>query len=140
MKKDPFFLPKVPPVDRMCERCPFKPGGFARHHEDFAGIVQFVALGLPFYCHETVITSPLTTLKYSAKEKAPVPDPPFQKHFRSCKGAVLYKRGELPEGMLDGTCGADVASLQSSHETEDRSLADRRSGARASRPKPGKRR
>jgi len=25
----------------------------------------------------------------------PVPDPPIQDHFRSCLGAVKYKRGEL---------------------------------------------
>lgn len=101
LPKNPFFMPNGEVCDQMCDRCPFKPdgSGHAIHHEDFPNIVEHVAMGLRFYCHDTVIMSDETT--FDAEKN---PDPPFQDHFKLCKGAVLYKQGELelPDGV-DGT-------------------------------------
>ena len=38
--------------------------------------------GLPFYCHETAILDPRTTLD----EEGENPDPPYQEHFELCRG------------------------------------------------------
>jgi len=90
-----MFMPKYPCVEKMCEKCPFQSGGkgYARGHEDFPQILQSIELGMPFFCHETVILSVETTMGIVGGVVTPVP--PIQDHFRSCLGAVKYKRGEL---------------------------------------------
>lgn len=69
---------------KMCERCPFKSDetGYARHHEDYQKILNTVRMGLPFYCHETVVMDERTKL-----DKTGYPDPPLQPHFLLCQGA-----------------------------------------------------
>ena len=96
-KIDKFFLPKVPAVPTMCARCPFNQtgNGYAVDHPEFPDIVSNIQIGLPFMCHETVILHPDTTMKFDPVMGEPVPNPPFQDHFRSCKGAVMFKRGEI---------------------------------------------
>lgn len=92
-----LFMPKYPCVDAMCENCPFRAdgNGYARDHPDFPKIVQSVELGMPFFCHETVIKDERTTLTFDPLVGEEVPDPSVQPHFRSCLGAVKYKRGEI---------------------------------------------
>lgn len=92
-----LFMPKYPCVDKMCATCPFQPSGkgYARDHEDFPAILQTIELGMPFFCHKTVIEDHRTEVAYDFKAGEPVPDPPVQPHFRHCLGAVKYKRGEL---------------------------------------------
>jgi len=92
-----LFQPKYPAVEQQCANCPFRSDGqgYAQDHPDFPMIVRNVELGLPFFCHETVIMSPQTTMTFDLAVGEQVPDPPIQPHFRSCLGAVKYKRGEL---------------------------------------------
>lgn len=94
-RRNSMFMPKYPCVESMCEKCPFHPSGqgFARKHEDFPDILQTIELGMPFFCHETVILDVRT--KMGIVEGVVTPVPPIQDHFRSCLGAVKYKRGEL---------------------------------------------
>jgi hypothetical protein len=69
----------------MCARCPFRPDGtgYARDHADFSRILASVEIGASFYCHETVVLDPRTTLD----ETGDVPEPQFQEHFEICRGA-----------------------------------------------------
>jgi hypothetical protein len=99
-RPDPFFLPKKPCVEKMCEGCPFSREGLTRGKNDlgdgeFERIKGIVRLGMAFYCHDTVWKDPRT--QYGAPvngEPVPVPN---QEHFRSCLGAFVYKRtGKLP--------------------------------------------
>lgn len=97
-----MYRPKGPVVDEMCARCPFKPdgSGFAVGHPDFPRIVQQVNLGLPFYCHETVIMHPDTKMVIIDGEKTPDPELGVQPHFKNCLGAVLTKQGKLPQPVI----------------------------------------
>lgn len=91
-----LYRPKGPVVAEICADCPFRPDGkgIAHGHPDFGKdgtIRQSVLMGLPFYCHETVLKDPRTIRKANG-------DPAFhpQPHFENCKSAVLIKQGILP--------------------------------------------
>lgn len=86
-KKPPIsFAPPMPRgqiCEKMCERCPFKSDetGYARHHEDYPKILATVRMGMPFYCHETVLLDERTQLGADGN-----PDPGIQPHFLLCQG------------------------------------------------------
>lgn len=94
-----MFMPKGPVCESMCKTCPFRPDGkgYARDHEDFPDIVQSVLLGLPFYCHQTVLMDPKTTFVGKGMNRTPMPI--VQPHFKNCFGAVALKRGEIPNPL-----------------------------------------
>lgn len=81
-------VPRGPVCEKMCARCPFKPdgSGYAVDHEDMPNIVQAVELGMPFYCHETVLFDERTK-----KDVAGDPDPTFQAHFELCRGGHEHR-------------------------------------------------
>ena len=86
---------------KMCARCPFKPDGYAQDHPDLPRIVQAVELGLPFYCHETVIMDARTT--FEDDEPSPVP----QSHFELCRGGherrmKVWREGVIKAGRVPG--------------------------------------
>ena len=80
----PRPVPKGKVCEKMCERCPFKPdgSGYAQDHPDLPRIIGNVELGLPFYCHETVLFDKRT-------KKTANGDPALlhQKHYELCRGA-----------------------------------------------------
>ncbi len=91
--------------EKMCARCPFKPDGkgYAQDHPDLPNIVRSVELGLPFYCHETVIMDARTTLDVD-DEPCPVP----QKHFELCRGGherhlKVWRAGVIKAGHTPRT-------------------------------------
>jgi hypothetical protein len=92
-----LFLPKYPCVKSMCSTCPFHPNGegYATEHEDFPKILMNIELGLPFFCHSTVLEHADTRFALDVVSGESVPEPCIQPHFRSCLGAVKYKRGEI---------------------------------------------
>jgi len=108
LKAKSLYMPKGPVVESMCARCPFNQAGkgYAVNHPDFPAILQSVQLGFPFYCHETVILHPDTTMSFDPSVGEKVPDPPLQPHFKNCKGAVMLKRGEIepPKIVPPFTC------------------------------------
>lgn len=73
----------------MCAKCPFRPDGtgYAKDHPDFPHILQSVEMGLPFYCHETVIFDPRTTMDSDGD----MPEPAVQKHFEICRGGHEHR-------------------------------------------------
>lgn len=91
MKKTIKLLSLLPPkprvalVEKMCERCPFKPdgSGYAVTHPDFPGIVAAVEMTGYFLCHETVILDERTSMDTAGER----PEPPMQDHFKGCQGA-----------------------------------------------------
>lgn len=95
----PASLPRPVPRgklhEKMCERCPFRPdgSGYAQDHEDFPRIVQAVELGLPFYCHETVLFDERTKMDYDCEN----PDPPYQEHFELCRGGHEHRMKKWEE-------------------------------------------
>lgn len=76
-------MPKGPLCEKMCKRCPFRPdgSGYAQDHPDLPNIIASVELGLPFYCHETVLFDPRTKMDVDGE-----PSPTHQSHFRLCRG------------------------------------------------------
>lgn len=89
---------------KMCERCPFRPNGkgYAAGHPDLPAIVKSVELGLPFYCHETVLLDPRTKLDDEG-EPSPVP----QQHFELCRGGherrmKVWRDGVIKAGRVPG--------------------------------------
>lgn len=99
-----LYQPKGPVRQSMCATCPFRPDGtgYARNHQDFEQIVRHVKLGLPFYCHQTVLFDRRTRFVRVGGERVPDPELGTQRHWENCKGAVLLKRGELPEPEAAG--------------------------------------
>lgn len=101
-----LFLPKGPVVEKMCESCPFKVSQeeftkYANDHGIRTGLIQIedikakAALGLPFYCHETVLNDETPMIEDpETAEMVPVPGVVYP-HWKNCLGAVMYKRGEL---------------------------------------------
>lgn len=88
----------------MCERCPFKPdgSGYARGHPDLPNIIRSVEIGMPFYCHETVIMDPRTTMDSDEQ-----PSPPVQAHFELCRGGherrmKVWREGVIKAGRVPG--------------------------------------
>jgi hypothetical protein len=83
----------------MCARCPFRPDGtgYARDHSDFPRILATVELGVSFYCHETAIMDPRTTLD----ETGDAPDPQVQSHFEICRGAYEHHMKAWEKRALD---------------------------------------
>lgn len=82
----------------MCAKCPFRPDGtgYARDHVDFPRIVATVEMGVAFYCHETAIMNPRTTMDDSGD----VPDPPVQPHFELCRGGREHYMQKWEERVL----------------------------------------
>lgn len=79
--------PKCETVERMCKGCPFKDNGRLAPFLTFKPgelerIKAGVEAGAVFYCHETVILDPRTTLDSERN-----PTPAIQPHFRGCRGA-----------------------------------------------------
>lgn len=85
----PRPVPKGKVCEKMCERCPFRPdgSGYAQDHPDLPRIVQSVELGLPFWCHETVIMDERTVMDAEGEEPAFSPQP----HFELCRGAHEHR-------------------------------------------------
>lgn len=82
---------------KMCDRCPFKPDGkgYAQDHPDLPNIVRAVELGMPFYCHETVILDSRTTF-----DAADEPHPVSQQHFELCRGGHERRMKVWREGVI----------------------------------------
>lgn len=80
----PRPVPRNKVCEKMCERCPFRPdgSGYARDHVDFPRIFSNARMGLPFYCHETVLFDKRTSVDINGN-----PSPDFQLHFELCSGA-----------------------------------------------------
>ena len=88
----------------MCERCPFKPdgSGYAQDHPDLPNIIRSVEIGMPFYCHETVILDQRTTMGSDDR-----PSPSVQAHFELCRGGherrmKVWREGVIKAGRVPG--------------------------------------
>lgn len=80
-------------TEKMCEKCPFRPdgSGYAVDHPDIVKIKWNVEVGLPFYCHETVIFDKRTSFKNGN------PNPTFQEHFELCRGGHEHRMKKWKE-------------------------------------------
>ena len=100
--KVPAEIPRPSPRTEVCEslcaKCPFRPdgSGYAADHPDFENIKQSVEMGLPFYCHETVLFDPRTKFEVGS-EVEPVPNQP---HFLGCRGAHEHRMRTWEERAL----------------------------------------
>ena len=79
----PVPQPKCETVEEMCAKCPFRPdgSGYAQDHPDLPGIMWSASIGRAFYCHETALMDPRTTLDAAGNPVG------IQPHFRGCLGA-----------------------------------------------------
>jgi hypothetical protein len=75
--------PKAEVCEKMCEKCPFRPDG-SGYAQDFLPDIKAAVeqIGAPFYCHDTALLDPRTTIDDDGKP-SPVPQP----HFKQCRGA-----------------------------------------------------
>jgi hypothetical protein len=102
-------IPQGKVCERMCERCPFKPdgSGYIQDHPDLPRIYQSVAMGVAFWCHETVIVDPRTVMDRAKGEPTYSPQP----HFELCRGGHEHRMkvwAEKVRGFLKMKAKADA--------------------------------
>lgn len=107
-------LPQGKVCEKMCERCPFKPDGtgYIQDHPDLPRIYRSVAMGMAFWCHETVILDSRTVMNAAKQEPvrsngvcAPQP------HFELCRGGHEHRMkvwAQKVRGFLKAKAKADA--------------------------------
>lgn len=93
-------MPKTSVCETMCAKCPFRPSGkgYAADHPDFDQIKGSVEMGLPFYCHETVLFDSRTKL---TEGPLGVEADGIQPHFAGCRGAHEHRMVDWKSRVLD---------------------------------------
>ena len=91
---DPMWTPKIKPCQKICDSCPFHPSGkgFANKHREFPSILNAVAIGGDFACHQTTgLMAGIEPMTFGSNGQ------------QQCVGAMKYRQGklEIPQSVVD---------------------------------------